>query len=357
YKEAADLALRSYLEGVEPVENSIRAIEPPLVGEIENNMNNLRSAIAKKASYEEIEALAAKSQVALQKADALLQSQEYSFSFVALLSGSILLREGLEAFLVIITILSVLKAAKAPQAAKWVHAGWITALALGIMSWFFVDALLNIGIKERELLEGFAGLFACAVLLYVGFWLHSKAEISKWKDFIQNKIHKVLKSNNLIGLAVLSFVVVFREAFESVIFLSSLKLEVSPENEPGIWVGMAVATGLIAVIGWQMMKYSRKIPIRELFKYSAYMMSFLAIILVGKGIHSLQEADWVSVTGLPVLLRFEWIGLYPTYETFMAQVLTLILIVVLWRIANKPMESKTDTKTAKQEEVASEQEA
>src|SRR5690606_30037604 len=160
------------------------------------------------------------------------------FSF--LVAASILLREGLEAFLIILAILSVLQAANQDRAARWVHAGWMAAVGVGIAGWILSDMLLQLGAAEREIMEGAIALLAVVVLMYVGLWLHSMTESKKWRAFIEERILHKLGTGSLIGLASIAFFAVFREAFESVLFLSALTLEQGDGHKLAV-VGGAVS--------------------------------------------------------------------------------------------------------------------
>jgi len=170
------------------------------------------------------------------------------------------------------------------------------------------------------------------LLLYIGFWLHDKTHVSHWKEFVQGKIHRLLDKNNQWGLAVLSFIVVFREAFESVIFLSSISIK-SASNS-GILLGSGSAILAVIVLGFFLVKFSTKIPIRSLFKYSSVAMGLLAVILIGKGIHEFQEAGYLGINSVPLHLSFPTAGVYPTLQTYLGQILIIGLIIALWVYSN-----------------------
>jgi len=182
------------------------------------------------------------------------------------------------------------------------------------------------------------------VLLYVGFWMHSKSEAGKWQAYVKEKIQNLARTENLIGLAFLSFLVVFREAFESVLFLSALSLEVGDSQQAAFGGGIIFAFALLAIISVLIMRFSKKLPISKLFKYSALIISGLAVILTGKGLNAIQEAGSISISVLPIDLRIDALGFYPTWETAIGQLAILILVIVLWNFANRsssPKSSKT----------------
>lgn len=355
-KEARNLALTAYLEGVEPVEVQLRANDAAFVAELESQLGRMRSAIEDEAPVEEVAREAAAGRELIAQARTILAEREFNGWMSFLLSFSIIFREGLEAFLVIITILGIIRALKLPAAAKWVHLGWLSAIASGFVLWLLAEKLFTFSGAQREVMEGVIAIFAVGVLLYVGFWMHSKSEAGKWQAYVRGKIQVLAKKENLLGLAFLSFLVVFREAFESVLFLSALSMEVGESHQLAFGSGVVTAFAVIGVLAVILLKYSRKLPIPLLFKYSAIVISFLAIMLAGKGVHALQEAGMVSISTLPVNFRISLIGLYSSWETILSQLFTLALVVVLWNVGNRVVK-KPICETHKEQQEAGTQES
>ncbi len=329
FSEAEYKALYAYLDGIEPVERQLTAIDSKIVPELELKMNAVRTAIKSRQSPDILDQKINDATSSIHKAVVLLGNQTYSFWFAFLVSSSILLREGLEAVLIITTIISLLKSLNAKQALKWVHGGWLLAVGIGVASWFFTDWLISFGPQNRELMEAFGALLAVAVLLYVAFWLHSKTEAQKWKEFVEVRIRKMLDQEKLFGLAFISFIVVFREAFESVIFLSSLQLQVDDASRPGIWMGALSSIIVILIISNLLLRFSVKIPVKKLFQYSAVVIMVFSVVLAGQGVHAFQESGWVSVNSVGFNFHFSSLGIYPTVETYAAQLLILMVIVCL----------------------------
>jgi high-affinity iron transporter len=328
----------AYLEGVEPVEMQLRANDASFVAELESQLGRMRSSIEQEAVYEKVAGEAERGKELIAKGRNILAEKEFNGWMSFLLSFSIIFREGLEAFLVIITILGIIRALNLPKAAVWVHAGWLSAIAVGMGLWLLAESLFTFTGAQREVMEGIIALFAVGVLLYVGFWMHSKSEAGKWQAYVRGKIQVLAKKENLLGLAFLSFLVVFREAFESVLFLSALNMEVGESHAFAFGSGIVVAFAAIAILASLLLRYSKKIPIPMLFKYSAIVISFLAVMLAGKGVHALQEAGMVSISTLPLNLHISLVGLYPTWETLSTQLFTLLLVMLLWRAGNRAIE-------------------
>ena len=249
---------------------------------------------------------------------------------------AILLREGFEAVLIILALLGVIRAAGSREAAHWVHGGWLAALGCGFVAWFFSGWIMGISGAGREMMEGVTSLFAVAVLLYVGFWLHRQSEIGRWKEFLEVKVKGFLHGKNLIGLAFIAFIAVFREAFETVLFLRAIWFEGGDSTRIALALGVFSSLALVIVASWIALNLSKRLPLRQLFTVSSVLMLFLATILTGKGIHSIQETGLIGVTPIRLPLRWELAGLYPTFETIIGQIIACILVFTLWNVGRKP---------------------
>ncbi|WP_460880999.1 FTR1 family iron permease [Pontibacter rugosus] len=326
---ARQKALAAYLEGIEPVEAQLRANDPQFTVAIEAQMLRLRKAVEDRKPVGQVKKEAEKSLEMVSQAGKLIQDTKLTFWLSLLLTASILLREGVEAFLIIAVVLAIIRTSGTKKALPWLHGGWLAAILVGLLGWFFSGWILEISGRGREMMEGAVSLLAVVVLVFVGFWLHSNSHARQWKAFIEDKVHRLLNKERMIGLAVFSFMVVFREAFESVLFLRAISLETSPENQSAIGFGVAAAFIVIALLVILFLRFSQRIPVRQLFRYSSWVVTLLAVILIGKGIHSIQESGIFSVTGLPLDFRVDWLGLYPTMETVLSQALLLAVILSL----------------------------
>jgi high-affinity iron transporter len=340
FDEAKSKALVAYLEGVEPIEPRLRATDPELTANLENRMALFRSAIESRQDFKNVVAAAVLAQQEIDSANAVLSQGTPSPWITFFIAAAILLREGFEAVLIIIALLGVIRASGSVEAKKWVHGGWIVALGCGALAWFLSGLLMAISGAQRELMEGFTSIFAVLVLLYMGFWLHRTTEIGRWTQFINVKVRTALEGKKLFGLAVISFMAVFREAFETVLFLRALWLEGGMATKWAMLGGVLGSLALILVLAWAILKYTARIPIRRLFDFSSTLMALLAVILVGKGIHSLQEVGMLGITPSPLNLRFELIGFFPTLETTLAQLAVLGLALALWFFGKKPSAPK-----------------
>jgi high-affinity iron transporter len=329
-EKATQLALLAYLQGVEPIEAQVKASDNSLFNRLESSMLNVRALIKSGASESDLNQGIADAMIVLDEAELVLQQGKRGIGMTAFIAASILLREGLEAFFVILAILGILKTVNAPAAIRWLHGGWISAVVVGVIGWFFADALLSLSAQSRELMEGLIALFAVVVLLYLGFWLHGKTEASRWKEFVEIRIKNLINKNNMIGLGAFSFMVVFREAFESVLFLSSLSTNTGNGSRLGILIGAIGSAIILGIMAWAILKWFKKMPIRKVFLYSSIVILALAFVLAGQGIHAIQEGGYMDIRSFPLNLKAPFLGIYPTYETLSTQILVLAGIGVLW---------------------------
>jgi high-affinity iron transporter len=340
YSEAAQLTALAYLEGIEPIEMQLKASDPGLVLRLEEQMQHLRKMMEQSHSALEVNDSLRALRITISEANDLMGEKEYSFTLAFLLAASVLLREGLEAFLVILVILSILSATHLKNAARWVHAGWLLAVLVGVTMWFAGGHFLQNQMRNIELIEGFVSFAAVGMLLYVGFWLHGKSEAAKWKEYVSKMMKGMVSRESMIGLAGLSFFVVFREVFESVLFLSAMNIESGGKQTEAIASGVIFAFAIVVVFAFLVLRFSTRLPIPQLFKISSFVMGVLAIILTGKGIHSFQEVGKVPIHGFQ-MIRIELLGIFPTVESIAAQLIVLLVVVVIWNMTLAPKKSKT----------------
>jgi high-affinity iron transporter len=329
-------ALQAYLDGVEPAEPELRARDAPITAALEERFAAVRRAIETGEPPEHVEASIASAEQALDRAAELLRSNPFSPWVTFLIAAGILLREGFEAVLVVIALLAVLRAAGARSAALWVHAGWVLALGVGALAWIFSGWLMRISGAQREIMEAFTSFLAVLVLLSMGFWLHSKTEIHRWRQFIDVRVKTALAGGNLLGLAGIAFMAVFREAFETVLFLRAAWLEGGAGAGAAMALAVAGALAVVLASSWVFLRYSARLPVPKVFAFSAALMGLLSVILVGKGIHALQETGWVGATSLLRGWRWDTLGIYPTRETIVAQTLVFAVALLLWFSGKRP---------------------
>ena len=229
---------------------------------------------------------------------------------------TILLREGLEALLIIVAMIAFLRKAERTEVLPYVHGGWAGALAAGLLTWFVATYAIGISGASRELTEGFGSLFAAVVLLSVGIWMHGKAQADQWQRYIRDKMAHALSGRSAWVLCGLAFVVVYREVFETILFYAALWAQ---GNGGALLAGAGAAVLLLGVIAWAMLRYSRQLPIAQFFSYSSWLMAGLTVVLAGKGVAALQEAGIIDIAPLAAAPRLSMLGIFPTWQSILTQ--------------------------------------
>lgn len=330
-REAAQsAAVAAYLEGFEPLENGLRARDPALVQQIETAMADFRQALRKHASSDSVQRKHEQALTLLNQAETRMQDERLSSSAAFFSAFIILLREGLEAILILAAIAAVLIKSGRRDALRYLHAGWISALLLGGVTWGLASFVIGVSGAGRELTEGITALLAAAVLLYVGFWLHGKTQGQRWQQFVKERIHNALQGGALWMLALASFLAVYREVFETVLFYQALWLQSTEGAGSALLGGIATAVAALVLMGWIILRSSLRLPLRLVFNINSVIMLVLAVAFAGHGINNLQEAGHLPVD--PVAFpHIGLLGIYPNMEALLTQGALLLLIGgILW---------------------------
>lgn len=331
-KRAENLALSAYLDGFEPVEPTLKARDGALMVRIETAMGELRASVSSRAPAADVATKVERLIALLNVAEQALAPERASAASSFAGAFAILLREGLEALLIVVAMIAFLGKADRRDVLPYVHAGWISALAAGAATWAAATWLISISGASRELMEGFGSLVSAAVLVSVGVWMHGKSHAEAWQRYIKEKLSAALSKGSAWFLFGLAFVVVYREVFETILFFAALWAQ---GGHLALMAGAGVAMVFLAVIARLLLTYSRRLPITQFFAYSALLIAVLAVVLAGKGVAGLQEAGLLDVHPLAGAPRIEMLGVYPTWEGLWAQLATLALLVVGFRIAGR----------------------
>lgn len=313
---ATRLALSAYLDGFEPLEPALSARNKPLLTQVESAMLDYRAAIAGDGSQRVSDGIK-RIEVLLGHVDSELDpaKAEGTTAFVGALT--ILLREGIEALLVVVGMIAFLKKAGRPDVLRHVHAGWISALAAGGLTWAAATYVVSISGASREVTEGVSSAFAAIVLLGVGLWMHQKSTAGRWQAYLKDKMSNAMSRRSAYAMAGLAFVAVYREVFETVLFFSALWTE---GNGGALLLGLGAGLAILAALAWVLLRTSARMPIGKFFSASSILVAVLAVVLIGKGAKALQEAGMLNVHTIS-FPRIEFLGTYPTIETLLAQVI------------------------------------
>jgi high-affinity iron transporter len=328
---ALALAIAAYLDGLEPVEPTLDAVDPELRRELEAGFLRYRSALRGGA---DVEPLAAELARGLARAERRLGRGELRGVPLFLSSLLILAREGVEAILIVVALCSVLVRAGRSEALRFVHAGWAAALLVGAGTALAARHLVALSGAQREVIEGVSSLLATAILFYVSFWLVSKIETRRWQSWLDARFRTALSRGSAASLALVSFVAVYRESLETALFYQALWAQASDGRT--VLLGMGAATGCLAVVAVAMYRFGLRMPIKPFFVASSVLLYALAIVLAGHGVAALQEAGWIPVTWVRGV-RIDWLGIHPTAEGLGFQGLLLVaaLAPLPWTLSSR----------------------
>jgi high-affinity iron transporter len=314
----------AYLDGFEPHEAAIGARDQALVQRVERSMLAVRQAAADDAPAERVAER-------VREAEAALAIAEHGGSDgnAALVGAlTIALREGLEIALLIGALLGLVRKRGQPQLARYVHGGWMLAVACGLLTWVLVGELLS-GL-HRELAEGIAALLAAVVLLGVTHWLLGQLTAKRFMSFLATRMGDAAGRRAGLGILGLSFVAAYREAFEIVLFFQALLLDAGA-NKNRVWLGAALGLLALCVIALALKRIGQRLRPRPFMLMSSALLALLSFALAGKGIRALQEAAVLGMTEVhgPELA---WLGVYPTMQGLLVQGVVLLLLVLsaLW---------------------------
>jgi high-affinity iron transporter len=321
--EASDRAFDAYL-AFEPIETPARARNPGVVSTMEKHFADFKGAIrgndlgSAERSRDAIEAN-------MQRVVDLTRppgsgSEAFWQSFL------IILREGFEAILVIGAVVAFLLKTGHRERLRSIWLGIGLALACSALTAIVLRTVLKALPATQEIIEGGTLLIAVVVLFSVSYWLISRVEAAKWQAFIRDKVTVALEQGGGRALAFVAFLAVYREGAETALFYQALFNEGAHVALPitlGIVLGF-VALGIIFTLFY---RFGVRIPLRPFFSVTSVLLYYMAFVFMGKGVRELQEGNVVPISVIRGLPSIEALGFYPTWQTFLAQLLLLGLFV------------------------------
>jgi FTR1 family protein len=338
HARALALVEHTYLEQFEPLESRLPR---PLVDRAEKLIHlQLRPAIKSGASVAKVNGMLGALGNEMSSADRFLRNGGSAW-FAIVNSFVIIVREGLEAVLLIAALLAYLGAIGAgAKHRRQIYGGMAAGVVASIGTWFLASTLLPISGANRELIEGVTALLAVAVLLYVAHWLFQKTYIHDWKDYLRTRVGGAVTRGSALAMAALAFAAVYREGFETVLFYQALAFD---SGVAAILAGFIPGALLITLIGVGIIRAGMKLPLKKVFAGTNAVLMYLAFVFIGKGLYNLQEAGVFSPHPLrlpdhPALRQL--LGFYPLVETIGAQVVFLLLLTITYLYYRRTMMKK-----------------
>jgi high-affinity iron transporter len=328
---ARSAAVSAYLDGFEPHEAALRVSDGDLVDRTERAFMDLRGAIDAGAPQAEVESREA-DVMALLDLDDEAGHHDLSATAAALAAAAIILREGLESALLIALLLGVVRKARpddtagASRGARWIHAGWLSALAAGGVTFWLSSHLLPQAGRGREIGEGAIGLFAAVVLFTGGHWLLARRDAKRRVSKLQLHARAAAQGGKVGLLGGLAFLTVYREMFEVVVFLRALVDDAGGKRWP-VLVGIGGGLVVLGVLVMAFNRFGRRLKPGPLLTLSGLILCVLAIVFTGEGIRSLQEAGVVALAPLAQGPHLAALGIYPSWATLIPQVSLVVILL------------------------------
>ena len=301
-------------------------------------MGALRASIDKSASVEEVRTRVAEVDELFIQVEEALEADSASWASSFFGAFVILVREGLEALLLVVAMLGFLRKAERPELVPYLHGGWVSALVAGVATWGVATWLIGISGATRELTEGLGSVLAALILLWVGVWMHGKSNAQAWQKYVKDTMTQAMSKGSAWFLFGLAFLFVYREVFETILFYSAMW---SQGNGGAVLAGAGVATILLATVAAALLAFSKKLPIEKFFSYSSFLIAVLAVVLIGKGVSALQESGMISLSFLNGFPRVELLGMYPTMETAGAQAAMIAFLLAGFAYNNRVSFNRT----------------
>jgi len=316
-------------------ELSLLALDPPLAALIDGlfwsgaqRSAGLATVIAAQAPFPQYLAAAGDLRGALVQAQGVL-SRDAAPLAVAVNAALIVFREGLEAVVILAALVASLVGATAVFR-RPLYLGAVAALvasaATGVAARMLVHSFRMLG----ERLEAIVSLVAIAVLLLITNWFFHKVYWSGWIAKFHGHKRTLLAgvAGQAIGFALLGFVSVYREGFETALFLQALFLRASTDT---VLAGVLLGGAAVAAVGVATLYLEKKLPHKKMLVVTGVLISTVLITLVGATVHVMQAVLWIPVTPiigltLPYWLG-NWFGIYPTWQTCIAQVAAVSFVL------------------------------
>ena len=350
---ARTLAMDAYLT-FERVEWQLKAKDPGLTSRIESQFGTLRGLAGSGASAD-LGGIRQELARSLERAERTIADRP-SRSGLLMQSFVILVREGLEAILVIGALMAFLVRSGNSHRRRDIHLGVGVAVLMSLLTAAALETVFVLSRAHQEGMEGAVMLVATATLFYVSYWLISKLEVATWNRFVRGKMESALSRGSAFALGSVAFLAVYREGFETVLFYKALAVSGGPGDWAPITIGILAGSAVLAVVYVAINRFGVRLPLKPLFGVTSALLYYMAVVFAGGGIAELQESGAVPLTPVAGAPRIPALGIYPTLESLALQALLILLAIVglTWVFVIEPGRRRKALPPAESERVRSE---
>ena len=314
---AGTAAMKEFITIWPTIEGSVSTTNPSLYTRVESESPVIMVKGSEKEYQEKLEKLIAD-----------LSQIDTTASYNTFDAMLILLREGVEALLIVMVLVTTLKAAKMRKGLKWVYGGALTGIVASLVIAFILQIAFPAVTSgaNREIIEGSVGIFAVVMMIVIGIWLHSKSSVKKWNDFMDSQMKTVTKTGSFISMFALSFLAVFREGAETILFYVGILPRISRFE---FILGISLALLVLLIIAFLMNKASRLFLPHKVFFILTWMIYALAFKMLGVSVHALQLTNMAPNHLLSSFPTIDLLGIYPSWEGLGSQLVFLIIVLAV----------------------------
>ena len=303
-------------------------IWPTIEGDVSTTNPGLYTRVESQSPVIMVKGKESKYQKQLEALISDLSAIDTTASYSAVDAMLILLREGVEALLIVMALVTVLKSAKLVKGLKWVYAGALLGIlasaAIAVALQFLFPAVTSA--SNREVIEGAVGIIAVGMMIVIGIWLHRKSSVKKWNQFMESQMKAVTATGSFISMFALSFLAVFREGAETILFYVGILPRIRSFD---FFLGIGLALAVLAILAIFMTKASHLVKPHKIFFILTWMIYALAFKMLGVSLHALQLTNMLPNHILSNFPTIDWAGIYPSWEVLACQVLFVLIVAIV----------------------------
>ncbi|MDR0401013.1 MAG: FTR1 family iron permease [Treponema sp.] len=324
-KDQVDVAYFQFYEKVGFEKITMSRISGARAAQVEYQFSAVKKSITSRASGEEVKEGLDTLAAYLREDAGQLDSRVESAPMVFLGSLVIIVREGFEAIIIVGAIIAYLLKSGNKKSILPVYWGSLIALGVSVLMAWILNRITSVaGGQNQEIIEGATMLLAVVVLFYVSNWMVSKAEAGAWSSYIEGKVEASLGRGSVFSLAFAAFLAVFREGAETILFYQALLAQTQVYINM-IWLGLGIGILLLVVIYILIRFLSIRLPLKPFFLGTSILLFVMSITFIGNGVKELQEGNVIGVTPIRGIGSVDILGIYPTLETLIPQIVLLVI--------------------------------
>lgn len=315
---------------------------PPLVARIDGlfwqgygGQTGLAQAIALQASPAKIAAIRADLDIALNEAQLTLGDLPSAPGAIITNAAIIVFREGLESVVILAALMASMVGAMARHRRPMVLGVFLSLLATAV-TWWLAQQVLSSLTRFGERLEAVVSLMAIGILLLITNWFFHKAYWKDWMAGFHQQKRRILsaETGQFVGLVILGFTSMYREGFETVLFLQALVLDAGTAV---VLEGVAVGALAVLVVGLITFKLQARLPYKKMLVWTGVLIGVVLVTMVGKTVHVMQAVGWLGISPIPGLTLPYWgglwFGLYATWQGLVGQIGAAIFVLGSYYLA------------------------